>query len=85
MIKVNKKINLYQLDQEYNGQGLIASLDEAGEIWQIGLADNNQGNETELAEFITNHLAQFVVPTIQEKLQSIGVSLDDLKNALGII
>jgi hypothetical protein len=57
MIKVTKKINLGQLDREYNGEGLIATLNDNGALTEIGLADNNSGNETELQEIIKNHIA----------------------------
>ena len=56
MIKVNKKINLAQLDKELNGQGLIASLTD-GVITEVGLADNNPATELELENAIQNHIA----------------------------
>ena len=57
MIKVNKKINLAQLDQEFNGEGLNGVLDDLGNYVEIGLASNNQGNENELKVILANHTA----------------------------
>ena len=85
MINVTKKINLSQLDSELNGKGLIASVDDNKEINAIGLADNNDATEAELEAAITAHKAASVTqPTIDEKLASVGLSVDDLKVALGI-
>lgn len=84
MIKVNKKINLAQLDQEFNGQGLNGVLDDAGNCVQIGLASNNTGLEKDLETVLANHVAVFEVPTIEEKLASVGLSIEDLKTALGL-
>ena len=38
---VNKKINLAQLDQELNGQGLNATLNDNREIIEVTLCENN--------------------------------------------
>jgi hypothetical protein len=85
MINVNKKINLSQLDAELNGKGLIASVDDNKEIDAVGLADNNDATEAELEAAIKAHTANPVAqPTISEKLASVGLSVDDLKVALGI-
>jgi hypothetical protein len=57
MIKTTKKINLSQLDKEYNGEGLIGTLDDKGDTIEVGLADNNSGNETELKAVLDTHIA----------------------------
>jgi hypothetical protein len=58
MIKVNKKINLSQLDKELNGQGLIAELDQdTNEISGVALGENNTATEIELEAVIKNHKA----------------------------
>jgi hypothetical protein len=57
MIKVNKKINLHQLDQELNGKGLVATNNENNEIVEIGLADNNDATEAQLQSAIAAHVA----------------------------
>jgi hypothetical protein len=85
MIKVTKEINLSQLDSELNCKGLIASVDENKKIDAVGLADNNDATEAELEAAIKAHTAVPIAqPTIIEKLASVGLSVDDLKLALGI-
>lgn len=85
MIKVNKEINLAQLDQELNGEGLIATLNENKTIIEVGLAENNKATESDLEEAIDEHIALPIPePTVEEKLASVGLNLVDLKTALGI-
>ena len=84
MITVTKNINLSQLDNELNGEGLIASLDENKKITAVGLAENNSATEPELTVAIANHIAVFAESSVAEKLASVGVSIDDLKAALGV-
>jgi hypothetical protein len=83
MIKVNKKINLAQLDQELNGLGLIASLDENREVTEVGLADNNTASETELSDAIKKHKA--IDPNLAKQaiLDRLGLTVDELKLLLG--
>jgi hypothetical protein len=57
MIKVDKYINLSQLDKEYNGEGLIGTLDDNNNYVEVGLTEFNSGNELELQEVINNHIA----------------------------
>lgn len=85
MIKVNKPINLSQLDKELNGLGLIASSNENYEITEVGLADNNTATELQLKTAINAHIAQPIPePTVEQKLASVGLNLEDLKTALGL-
>ena len=84
MIKVNKVINLEQLDKELNCQGLIAPVDENLNILAVGLSENNSATYEELQIAINKHIAVFTEPTVQEKLASVGLSVDDLKVALGL-
>jgi hypothetical protein len=85
MIKVNKEINLEQLDAEFNGLGLIATLDENLIIVEVGLADQNTGTEKQLEAIIDKHVAQpKPEPTVDQKLSSVGLNLEDLKTALGL-
>ena len=85
MIEVNKKINLVQLDNELNGLGLICSYNENNEISEIGLAENNSATEEELQSAIDAHIAKpNPQPTIEQKLASVGLNLNDLKTALGL-
>jgi hypothetical protein len=54
---VNKKINLAQLDQELNGQGLNATLNDSGVITEVKLANNNNATEAQLEAAIATHIA----------------------------
>lgn len=85
MLKVNKAINLEQLDKELNGKGLVATVaDDKTTVLEVGLASENDATELELAEAIKAHKALFVEPSVAEKLASVGLNLDDLKAALGL-
>ena len=85
MIKVNKEINLKQLDQELNSLGLIAKLDDNKKIIEVGLAENNDATEAQLKSAIDAHNAQpEAQPTVAEKLASVGLNLEDLREALGL-
>ena len=81
---VNKKINLAQLDAELNGKGLNGVVNDLDEVLEVHLADNNDATEAELLAAINAHQAVFAEPTIEEKLASVGLSIDDLKVALGL-
>ena len=83
MINVNKPINLEQLDKELNGQGLVAPVDENLNVIAVGLAENNFATYEELQVAINNHIAVFTEPTVAEKLASVGLSIEELKAALG--
>lgn len=82
MIQVNKLINLEQLDQELNGQGLVGSVDENLNIMFIGLAENNSASYEDLQAAIDNHVAVFAQPTIADKLASVGLSIEELRAAI---
>jgi uncharacterized iron-regulated protein len=85
MIKVNKPINLKQLDIELNDLGLIATVNENKEIIEVGLAENNTATEAQLKTAINAHIA---LPepelTVEQKLASVGLNVGDLKAALGL-
>ena len=87
MIKVNKKVNLAQLDQEYNGQGLNGVLDDLGNCVEIGLASNNTGSEEELKECLDKHIAKDLeVERIVQKaalLAKLGITADEAALLLG--
>jgi hypothetical protein len=57
-MKVTKKINAGQLDQELNGKGLIGVYDDNGFIVEIDLAEGNDATESELKAAIDAHVAQ---------------------------
>lgn len=88
---VNKKINLSQLDQELNGKGLNATLNENNEIIEVSLADNNDATEAQLQSAIKAHIAgpteaeinAQAKATAEGKLAALGLTTDDLR-ALGL-
>lgn len=84
MAITNKEINLAQLDQELGGQGLCANFtDPANKIIQP--ADGSTVTEAELEAAIEAHIAlPEPEPTVEEKLASVGLSIDDLKTALNL-
>ena len=82
MINVNKPINLEQLDKELNGQGLIAPVDENLNVIAVGLGENNSAKYEDLQIAIDNHIAVFNEPTIADKLASVGLSIEELREAL---
>lgn len=84
MIKINKEINLEQLDKELAANGLVASLDHNKNIIAIGLANNSTITLEELNKGIEKHKAIFTTPSIADKLQDAGISIDELKVALGL-
>lgn len=83
-MKTTKKINLAQLDQELNGKGLNGTLDEDGNCVDVSLTENNDATEAELKAAIDAHVANWPQPSVAEKLASVGLSIDDLKAALGV-
>ncbi len=90
MIKVNKPINLYQLDLELNGLGLNANLDSNKNIIEVGLADNNLATENQLQAAIDAHVAKDEKAeaeakklSAEAKLAALGLTTEDLK-ALGL-
>lgn len=83
MAITSKDINLLQLDNELGSHGLIADFnDPAKKI--IAAADGSPITEAQLEDAIKIHEAVFATPTIAEKLASVGLSVDDLKAALGL-
>jgi hypothetical protein len=82
MAKTQKKVALHQLDSELGIVGLVASY--ANGEWEIHYADG-QADDKVLEEAIKNHIAQpEPEPTVEEKLASVGLNLEDLKSALGL-
>ena len=78
MIIVNKPINLNQLDIEINSKGLIAQLDDFGNITEVGLAENNDATESQLQDAVNNHIADFT-PTKAALLERLGITEDEAK------
>lgn len=88
MIKFNKPINL-------NGKELLDELAEVGVVpAQIPFIDGNddmwlditEADKTKAEAVVAAHNGTTVAPepTIADKLASVGLSIDDLKAALGL-
>jgi hypothetical protein len=84
MKKIDKAINLQQLDNELNGMGLNCTNDDTGNLISISLTENNTASQAQLQSAIDSHLAVFKQPTIIDKLASVGLSIEDLRAALGV-
>jgi hypothetical protein len=82
MITTTKKINLAQLDAELKANGLnMESLNGTHIISAI----NPKITDAQLQNAVDAHVAiDDLEPTITEKLASVGLSIDDLKAALGL-
>jgi len=82
MVTTKKKINLAQLDKELNAGGLnMETINDEHTISPI----DNKITKTQLEAAIAAHVAvDDPQPTVAEKLASVGLSLDDLKAALGV-
>jgi len=83
MAITNKEINLKQLDNELGAHGLVADFNDAS-AKVITVAGGSLVTEAELEDGIKAHKAVFATPTIAEKLASVGLSINDLKVALGL-
>jgi hypothetical protein len=82
MVKTTKKINLGQLDLELNAGGL--SMDSLNGEHTITAIDPKI-TEAQLKAAVDAHVAQEdSQPSLTEKLASVGLSVDDLKAALGL-
>ena len=80
----NKEINLIQLDRELGLQGLSADFNDSDNKI-IVTADYSTVTQEELEAAVESHIAlPEPEPSIEEKLASIGLNLDDLKAALGL-
>ena len=86
-MKVNKKINLSQLDQELNCKGLNGTLDENNNIIEVTLADNNDATEAQLKAAIAAHIAideaKIRAAEKQALLDRLGITADEAKLLLG--
>jgi|LakMenEpi03Aug12_release.lakeMendotaPanAssembly.Ray.scaffolds.fasta_scaffold3417560_1 hypothetical protein len=82
MAITSKEINLVQLDKELGSKGLIANF-ENPEAKLIKAADGSDVTEEQLEVAIAAHQAVLSEPTVAEKLASVGLSLDELRAALG--
>ena len=88
MIQFTKPTNLNgtELLQELNDAGITVNgrpfLDGNGEFW----LDISESDKTKAESIVAAHNGTTIAPepTIVEKLGSVGLSIDDLKDALGI-
>jgi hypothetical protein len=83
MAITNKEVNLSQLDKELGGKGLIADLNDSSKKLILP-SENSDVTETELEAAIAVHVAESTIPSVTDKLASAGLSIDDLKTALGL-
>jgi hypothetical protein len=83
MAITNKEINLSQLDQELGGKGLIADLNDLSKKLILP-SENSDVTEAQLEAAIAAHVAQSTEPSVADKLASVGLSVNDLKAALGL-
>ena len=83
MAITSKKINLSQLDKELGSKGLIANLNDDNKKLILP-SENSDVTETELEAAIALHIAQSTEPSVADKLASSGLSIDELKTALGL-
>ena len=88
MIKFDKPTNLNgaELLNELNVAGILINnspyIDGTGDFW----LDILPTDETKAAAIVAAHNGTIVAPqlTVAEKLASVGLSIDDLKVALGL-
>lgn len=88
MIQFNKPTNLNgaELLDELKTAGVsvigFPLIDENGDFW-LDIADKDKDKT---AEVVANHDGTTVAkePSVSEKLASVGLSIDDLKAALGL-
>ena len=84
MAKISKEINLGQLSKELGDKGLIANFNDPKDKIILP-ADGVVLSDQELETAIANHIAlPNAEPTVEEKLASVGLTLEDLKVALGL-
>jgi len=81
MAITSKEINLAQLDQELGGKGLIGDFNDDKKKLILP-SENSDVTDSQLESAIRAHTAIFVMPSIADKLASVGLTIDELKVAL---
>ena len=76
-------LNGKQLKSELEAQGIIVEVIEDNGVGEISF-DVEKAKEGLAASIVAAHVGIDKEPTIAEKLESVGLSLDDLKAALGL-
>jgi len=98
MISFDKpeKLNGFQLNEELLAAGIKlkkAANPLPNQVWESPSIDGNgvlwldieQGDADKATEVVAAHIAKDPEPkTLEEKLASVGLNLDDLKQALGL-
>ena len=83
MATTSKEINLKQLDEELGKQGLIADFNDPNNKLILP-TETSTVTEAQLEAAIAAHIAiPYPEPTIADKLASVGLSIEELKAALG--
>ena len=84
MAITSKEVNLSQLDKELGSKGLIADLNDDKKKLILP-SQNSDVTEEQLEAAIAAHIASpDPEPTVADKLASVGLSVQDLKAALGL-
>ena len=84
MATTSKEINLAQLDKELGGKGLNGDFNDPNKKLILP-TENSDVTEQELEVAIAAHIAlPKPEPTVADKLASVGLSVTDLKTALGL-
>jgi len=82
--KQPKTLDGKQLIDELAAAGVVAAdvpnIDAEGNMW----IDIDAKDEEKASAIVTAHIANTVSLTIEEKLASVGLSVTDLKEALGL-
>lgn len=77
----SKIINLTQLDEELGNFGLCLNEEDPTKKI-VAVADGSALTLAELEAGVAAHVAVFPVPSLEEKLASVGLSIEELKAAL---
>jgi len=81
-VTTGKEINLKQLDDELGGHGLCMNAEDST-VKIVAVADDSPVTQAQLAAGVDDHDAQPAPqPTLEERLASVGLDLDELRAAL---
>jgi hypothetical protein len=84
MAITSKDINLAQLDKELGSKGLVADFNDDNKKLILP-ADESDVTEAQLEAGIAAHIAlPDPEPTVADKLARVGLSVDEIKAALGL-
>ena len=81
----------FDIPSKLNGAQLLQELKTAGIVSDIPMITDGQlwltitkAQENAAKTIVNNHVGVDTVPTFEEKLANAGISLDELKTALGL-